>query len=229
MTDYYDILGVSYDSSFQEIKKSFRSRAKRIHPDVEKHGSDEEIKLLLTAYAVLSDSRRRKEYDRVRIARPEEGFNYRDFLKERKEDPESLSKLIFHDLLFNQEEEALILFEELFYKKNCALEDYMDREDFMDCTFLLAEEYENHREYVKAFNLLKKITHFEFEKPYFRHFMEEVADRFKHITCTKMSKTLSTVEQMYYLREVLKLNLSKKINDKLSRKINQLYGKPGKN
>ena len=229
MADYYDILGISCDSSSQEIKKSFRSRVKRIHPDVGKNVSDEGIKLLLTAYAVLSDPIKRKEYDRVRIVRPDEGFNYRDFLKERKEDPEILSKLIFHDLLFNQEEEALVLFEELFYTKNCALEDYMNREDFMDCSFLLAEEYENHREYVKAFELLKKITLFEFEKPYFRHFMEEVADRFKHITCTKMSKTLSTAEQMYYLREALELNLSKKINDHLSRKINQLYGKLGKN
>ena len=34
MINYYEILGIAQDSTAQEIKKSFRKRAKEIHPDV---------------------------------------------------------------------------------------------------------------------------------------------------------------------------------------------------
>ena len=98
----------------------------------------------------------------------------------------------------------------------------------MDCAFLLAEEYEKKKELIKAFELLKKITLFESEKPYFRHFMQEVADRFKHITCIKMPKTIQPSEQAYYLREVIDLNLSKKLTEYFTSKLDQLFAKLGK-
>ena len=66
MINYYEILGIAQNSTAQEIKKSFRKRAKEIHPDVRPDGderSDEEMRLLLTAYEVLSDLR---EAGRVR-------------------------------------------------------------------------------------------------------------------------------------------------------------------
>ena len=230
LVDYYEVLGIRENTSLKEVKKSFREKAKKIHPDTEggKESSDEEIKLLLRAYSVLSNPRKRREYDHIRKRHFREKFNYREFLRQQESDPASQSKLIFHDLLYNHEEEALFLFEEFVYHRNFALEDYMDREDFMDCAFLLAEEYEKKNEFIKAFELLKKITLFESEKPYFRHFMQEVADRFKHITCVKMPKTVHPTEQVHYLNEVINLNLSKKITEHLTKKLNQLSMKLGK-
>lgn len=230
MTDYYEILGIPENTSLADIKKSFREKAKRIHPDTEsgQKSSDEAIKRLLTAYSVLSNPTKRREYDRTRRKRIRDKFNYREFLKQQKSDLFLQSKLIFHDLLHNHEEEALFLFEELVYNLDFALENYMDREDFMDCAFLLAEEYEKKKEFRKAFELLKKITLFESEKPYFRHFMQEVADRFKHITCVKMAKKIPPAEQASYLQEAIDLNLSKKMNEYLIKKRDQLFSKLGK-
>ena len=141
MVDYYEVLGIKENASLAEIKKSFREKAKKIHPDTEagKEGSDEEIKRLLAAYSILSNPTKRREYEQTRRKRIRDKFDYRDFLKQQKADLISQSKLIFHDLLHNHEEEALFLFEELVLNLDFALEDYMDREDFMDCAFLLAE------------------------------------------------------------------------------------------
>jgi molecular chaperone DnaJ len=63
--DYYEVLGVSRDASEAEIKKAFRSTARRLHPDVNDHDPDAEdkFKVAAEAYEVLSDPERRATYD----------------------------------------------------------------------------------------------------------------------------------------------------------------------
>ena len=60
--DYYSILGVERGASKEEIKKAFHKLAHRYHPD--KQGGDEQrFKEANEAYAVLSDDKKRAEYD----------------------------------------------------------------------------------------------------------------------------------------------------------------------
>ncbi|MDR1358644.1 MAG: molecular chaperone DnaJ [Coriobacteriales bacterium] len=64
-TDYYEILGVSRDTTDSEIKKAFYKRARELHPDVNKAvDAEERFKELNEAYDVLSDSNKRAQYDR---------------------------------------------------------------------------------------------------------------------------------------------------------------------
>ena len=61
---YYAILGVSQDANFQEIKKSYRKLAKKYHPDRNKSANAEEtIKKINEAFEILSDRKKRKQYD----------------------------------------------------------------------------------------------------------------------------------------------------------------------
>jgi molecular chaperone DnaJ len=64
--DPYDVLGVGREASEQEIKKSFRSLARELHPDVNAHDPDaeEKFKEAAEAYEILSDDERRATYDR---------------------------------------------------------------------------------------------------------------------------------------------------------------------
>jgi molecular chaperone DnaJ len=62
----YDTLGVAKNASQEEIKKSYRKLAREFHPDKNAGDKDaeERFKEVQTAYDVLSDEEKRKQYDR---------------------------------------------------------------------------------------------------------------------------------------------------------------------
>ena len=85
---YYAILGIPEDASFQEIRKSYRKLAKKYHPDRNKSSHAEEtIKKINEAFEILSDKRKRKQYD----LESSNIFDLKDSNNEEKE--ENLSNL----------------------------------------------------------------------------------------------------------------------------------------
>ena len=67
MTDYYSVLGINKGSSDDEIKKAYRKQAMKYHPDRNEGDSKAESKFkdISEAYAVLSDKKKRREYDQL--------------------------------------------------------------------------------------------------------------------------------------------------------------------
>ena len=92
-TDYYKILGVEKSTPDAEIKKKYRKLAMKYHPDKTKgdKAMEEKFKKISEAYAVLSDPKKRKEYDtfgssgfKQRYSQEDifRGFDFGDILKD---------------------------------------------------------------------------------------------------------------------------------------------------
>lgn len=73
--DYYEVLGVSKTADEASIKKAYRKLAKKYHPDTNDGNkqAEEKFKEVTEAYEVLSDPKKRKQYDQFGFAAFEEG------------------------------------------------------------------------------------------------------------------------------------------------------------
>lgn len=79
--DLYEILGVDRSADEEEIKRAFRKKARVLHPDVNKApDAEDRFKELNEAYDVLSDPRKRQQYDRFgQVGDDVGGQSYVDF------------------------------------------------------------------------------------------------------------------------------------------------------
>jgi molecular chaperone DnaJ len=74
--DFYKILGVSPTASQSDIKDAYRSKAKALHPDKNQGDTalEEKFKAVSEAYDILSDAKKRAEYDEARSLFERGGF-----------------------------------------------------------------------------------------------------------------------------------------------------------
>ena len=60
--NYYEVLGIDKKATKDDIKKAFRKLAQKYHPD-KSHGEESKFKEITEAYSILTDDKKRREYD----------------------------------------------------------------------------------------------------------------------------------------------------------------------
>ncbi|MDR2794083.1 MAG: DnaJ domain-containing protein [Treponema sp.] len=210
MDDYYGILGIKPDASFSSIKKAFREKAKHLHPDIANATDGAEMRRLIAAYKVLSSSIRRYEYDRLysRSVRRKD-FNYRDFLASRADDPASQAKLVLWDLFHEREESALAIWRAhgglAFFMKQ-----HLERGDWMDGVYVLAEELDKRQCYYEAFSLLVELMQEERRFPYFKHFAVDVEIFLKELVRIRLRPSVDDKTWVACMKYMLELGFTPK-------------------
>ncbi len=226
MKDYYAILGIRPEAEADTIKKAFRARAKEVHPDTSGDEGTARFLALKEAYEVLSSKDTRESYDLTYRASRHTGtagdWDYRDFLHGRKDDPESLARLICYDLLHDMDGEAVDLYDEAQVGGFFSLRRFLDREDFMDYAFLLAEAYLEREAIVKAYRLLRGIAELEEEDPYFKHFYVEVLEKMASIVKQKLPEDGDDRLRIAFLTDLVKLSYPAREEAKLRKLLSEL-------
>ncbi|XP_038600044.1 dnaJ homolog subfamily B member 12 isoform X2 [Tachyglossus aculeatus] len=99
--DYYEILGVTREASDEDLKKAYRKLALKFHPDKNRApGATEAFKAIGTAYGVLSNPEKRKQYDQFGDEKNQaarQGHSHGDFHRSFEADisPEDLFNMFF--------------------------------------------------------------------------------------------------------------------------------------
>ena len=231
MINYYQVLQVQEGSDRAEIRNSFRKLAKKYHPDKTKANgisSEDKIKLLIKAYKTLTDSKKRIQYDtqlqsnNIRIR----DFYYRENPKRGsgKYDLRSQAKMVLNDLLNKNGPLAVKNYERLKEEnKEFELLAFLNLKDYLDCKFLLAEEYEKQGHYELAFKMYEYVYQEENGNPARKHFLEEIKERIIRLSCKKLIKLMQPDAAITYLSRALNLKLSKNEEAFIYKKIADCY------
>ena len=214
MIDHYKALGLATDATPAEVKKAFRRLAKKFHPDRNAHRSQwatVEMKRLIEANRTLSDTRLREVYDRKHM----QVYGRPSTERLRRYGPEksplaTQSERILDSLLNGRARRAVAEYEQLLQSKGgFDLSDHLDLRDWVDAKFLLAEEYERAKEYLKALALYETLYHGDQARLRYSQFIYEVRDRILRICCRSLGASSPPEEAAGYLIRALSLDLTR--------------------
>jgi curved DNA-binding protein CbpA len=205
MRDHYRTLGLSPEATTEDVKRAFRDLAKRYHPD--RNRSRQEwagyhMKRVIDANRVLSNPERRSLYDsRYRAEKKTERLS-RSSREPREDDLRAQAERILHDLLDSRPRQAIERYEKLVGNDGgFRLDHHLDLRDWVDCKFLIAEQYHRRGEYAKALALYETLRRSSNAQQRFAEFMGEVRDRLVRLYCRDLAPAAEPARAAeYYLR-----------------------------
>ncbi len=207
--DFYKVLGVDGNATEDEIRRSFRRLAKKYHPDRNSRRvrwSAGMMTRLLLAYRTLTDEAGRKLHDRHLKARENRNRDYYQEMLERGRDPESAAALILYFLLTGREDRAVSVYELSSAKfERFELAEQLSRKDWLDCKFLLAEEYEHRKRYEVALAFYEEVYHADGDGNHYGLFRDEIRERIRRLCCRTLAKNTPPDQAIRYYERTLKV------------------------
>lgn len=227
MINHYAVLEIESGATSGEVRSAFRRMAKKYHPDLNGHRqkwAHVRMRKVLDAYEVLADTARRSAYDdQLSWFHNSQRDRYRERLAS-KSDPKSRAKLILYDLLQGSASGALLTYEAaLAEDPGFLVQNHLAPRDWMVCKFLLAEEYERRKAYVRALNLYEEIYHSHLAAAHYKRFLSEVADRIRNLCCRDLARSVGPAEAILYYQRALAMNQRRTERAFLHKKLAESY------
>ena len=214
IVNYYEVLDVSPNASLRQIQSAFKRQVLKVHPDKNperREWSEQRIRQLIEAYEVVGKTESREDFDRrYRAAarlRPQRKTNRPFFFD--KTDPESRALLVVHYLTNRRGEDAVhILWEMESRIGRRFLPEHLDRTDYLDSLFLLAEHHDGRKQYREALSRLREFYLHDRSARFRRHYFEDAVSRLKDLYLRKLPRSATATEVIEYLAEAKRLGLS---------------------
>lgn len=205
MEAYYRILNLRPGATYSELKDAFRRQVKLYHPDLhpsKRKWAEKRLRVIVEAYRSLRSwmelTGRVRQPERRLNKKPEDFFT-------------SQVRLVFELLLNGCGEEALELYEKLMNGRPVvAMLPVLGLKDYLDCVFLLAEEYERQEKLHQAVTLYEEVYEEEKEEPRVRYFFDELVERLKKLYCQKLPKECEARDAIRYYSSAMKLGLDRR-------------------
>ncbi len=230
MLDHYKTLGVPRNASRQEIKQAFRALAKKYHPDrnaSRTQWATAQIKRLIEAHRVLSHAGLREAYDRrhaVPYERERRKSSVRPKQRPEGENPRAQAERVLYDLLGGNVAQALELYERLVRADSgYDLSHHLDLRDWVDCKFLLAEEYQRRSDFERALGLYEDLYHSEAARGRFSYFAHELRDRILHVCCRDAAPACGPARAAEFYLRALALELTPQRKAFLHKKVAECH------
>ena len=212
MIDYYQVLGVARDANADQIKRTFRQLAHRYHPDrnaARRRWAQDKMRVAIEAYRVIGNRMARIAYDRRLDLEAERNRDaYRENLLYEKHKPAARAALILYDLMADRADEAIDAFEEGLLEGSFDLSKHLAPKDWLDCSVLLAEQYESRKCYDWALRLYEEVYESALAKRRYGEFFHEICDRIRNLCCRVLAKNAPCEKAVGYYARALKLDLS---------------------
>ncbi|MEM7232935.1 MAG: J domain-containing protein [Planctomycetota bacterium] len=230
--DYYGILQVEPSASDDEIQRSFKRLVLEHHPDKNpdrRDWSERHIRQLIEANDVLGNTEKRRVFDRFRrtengatTTEPEEPFFF------RRKGPGARALMVLHLLLHSKPDEAVnILKEQEGRYGHGYLHEYLEKRDYLDCLFLLAEYFLSEKRFLEALTRLRSFYDCERSTKYRRHYFEEVKRLLVDLYLRKLPRILAPERALEVLKEAEGMKLSANENVLRLKKIAESQAKLG--
>ncbi|MBI4583605.1 MAG: J domain-containing protein [Planctomycetes bacterium] len=219
LIDPYEVLQVSKTATVEEIRKAFKRLVLKAHPDKNpnrQEWSGRKVKELFHAFEMIGDAERRRQYDELARQRLEERIEgvkrqtwppptEKDLFFFRKNDPECLALRILYLLLHQRGDEA----EQLLTQSEQALgtdflSEQLDRNDYLDCLFLLGEHLIKRKRFWEAHRRLVLLYRQERPMRFRRHYFELVVDALKSLYLRQLPRTLEPAALVEALQGALR-------------------------
>ncbi|OHC04971.1 MAG: hypothetical protein A3G17_05875 [Planctomycetes bacterium RIFCSPLOWO2_12_FULL_50_35] len=227
LVNYYEVLKVREGACADEIKRSFRSLVKQYHPDRNGNNpwAEKKVKQVIQAYRTLSDASRRSHYDRMLgLVKGPSGAE----LKKWQDSTNSQVRAVLLDLLDSRGRQALKSYDCLKRDvKGFNLLSYFSFKDFIDCTFLLAEECERQKRYTEALEFYEDV-YLRLEQAARRQYLfDEIKERILRIYCRYLTRNTGPEKALTYYERVLEFELDNGERANVHKKMSECYIKMG--
>ncbi|MDE0959308.1 MAG: J domain-containing protein [Planctomycetota bacterium] len=223
--DHYLVLRVDPDCRQEQIRVSFRKRLLEIHPDKTEHPKDpEEMRALLLAFEILSDTERRDNYDNMWkiVAGKNSDLSSIPHVTESGRPAARVRSVLFL-LLEQRNEEALERLSELEPGSRILLRNHLATSEFVDACFLLGEIDEDRKNWSGALEWYEELIRVEQPRNVKRPCFTEAMERARKLLLKRTTGRLDPRIGLEYLRRAEILGLDRAGHAEVAKKRASCY------